>query len=157
MTEIFKWFANSANVAFATFMVSVVALIFSGIALFRTKETDKRLLEIEEQRESERKTVALKAQLRCHIEKAKANSFQLVFENSGECAARNIKVKINGEQFEKHCSYVSNSPIPNIIGPQSKAEVILALCGRCFPPFEVDILWKDDSNEKGRYETTLTA
>lgn len=133
MTEIIQWFGDSANAAFATFVVSVAAFVFSVIALFKTKRADKRLLEIEEERESDRKRTASRAQLIAYVEESGKNSFRLVIENTGESEARDIELQLDGMAFEDHQIAIKRDGQVNQLGPHSKAARFLAIACGCTP------------------------
>jgi len=156
MREIINWFGNNSNAAFTTFIVSVVAVVISGIAFMKTKRTDKRLLEIEEKREEDRNKLAQKAQLQARIVKYGHNSHRLLIINNGEGEARNIGLKMDAKPFDDHFASVRNDSPAKIIGPHSEATCLLHIADECAPPWKIEISWEDDSGEPGHYKSTLT-
>lgn len=140
--------------------ISVVAAIYFGFKSQRLekKNTDlqKRLLEIEETRDRERKRIALKANLTARIENYGQSSYRLVVENTGNGEARNIVLKMDGKPFNDHGAAVTGDGDINRIGARSFATRLLGLTMACAPPFELEVSWDDDSCEVGHYQTTLT-
>lgn len=141
-------------------LVSVAAAIYFGLRSQRLQrenaDLQKRLVEIEEARDQERKKTIKKAQLSAHIEEYGRNNHRLVVENAGNAEARNINLTMDGKPFDEHQAAVSGEGKISRIGAHSQATRLLALTMRCAPPFELEIAWDDDSGEKGSYQTTLT-
>ncbi len=146
----------SVGIAF----VSVIAAVYFGIKSQRLekKNTDlkKRLLEIEETRENDRKKAITKAQLRARIEDRGNHNYRLVVENTGNCEAQNIQLRMDGKPLNEHPAAVSGDSEISHIGPHSFATRLLGLTLKCSPPFDFEVTWEDESGQSGVYRTTLT-
>lgn len=141
-------------------LASVVVAIWLGVKNHRLarKNTDlqKRLVELEEERELDRKKAASKAQLRATLENYGQHNYRLVIENIGNCEARNIVLQMDGKLFADHPAAMENEGPIRSIGPHTRVTKLLAITMGCAPPFELDITWEDDSGEPRHYRTTLT-
>ena len=141
-------------------VVAVSVAIYFGIKSHRLekKNTDlqKHFLEIEETKERERKKATSKAQLRAGIVDYGQRNYRLVIENTGDCEARNVELRMDGKPFDEHQVAVSGDSKISHIGPHSHATRLLGLTLKCAPPFDFEASWEDDSEEAGHYQTTLT-
>jgi len=141
-------------------VVAVAVAIYFGIKTHHlgkeNADLQRRLVKIEEAKEYERKKVTSQARLQAAIVDHGQHNYRLVIENAGDCEARNVELKMDGQPFDDHQAAVSSDGKINHIGPHSQATRLLALTMGCAPPFECEISWEDDSNEVGHYQTTLT-
>ncbi len=147
-------------ISIAIAFISVVAAAYFGLKSQRLekKNTDlqKRLLEIEETRENDRKRATSKAQLRAVIEEHGNHNYRLVIENTGDSEARNITLKMDGKPINEHPSSLVGDHDISQIGSHSRATRLLGLTLTCSPPFDFEASWEDESREVGLYRTTLT-
>jgi hypothetical protein len=141
-------------------IISVVAAIFFGfrgqILVKKNTILQKRLVEIEEARELERKKATSQGQLTARIQNYGQYNYRLLIENSGDAAAHDINLIMDGKPFDQHPAAVNGDGEITSIGPHSQATRLLAITMGCAPPFELEISWVDDSGEMGHYQTTLT-
>jgi len=141
-------------------VVAVTVAIYFGIKTHRlgkeNADLQRRLVKIEEAKEYERKKATSKAKLQAAIVDYGQRNHRLAIENTGDCEARNVEIKMDGQPFDEHQAAVSGEGKISRIGPHSQATRLLALTMGCAPPFECEISWEDDSNEVGHYQTTLT-
>ena len=147
-------------ISLAIAAVAVGVAIYFGIKSHRlgkeNADFQRRLLEIEQTKEHERKKVASKAQLQAAIVDYGQRNYRLVIENTGDCEARHIKLQMDGKPFDDHCAAVNGDGKVDRIGPRSYATRLLALTMKCAPPFQFEASWEDDSGDVGHYQTTLT-
>ena len=141
-------------------VIAVAVAIYFGIKTHHlgkeNADLQRRLVKIEEAKEYERKKATSKAKLQAAIVDYGQRNYRLVIENTGDCEARNVQLKMDDEPFDEHQAAVSGDSTISHIGPYSQATRLLALKMGCAPPFECEISWEDDSNEAGHYQTTLT-
>jgi len=143
-----------------------IAVVSVGVAIYfsikshnlekKNADLQKRFLEIEETKEHEREKGASRAQLRAGIVDYGQRNYRLVVENTGDCEARNVELKMDGKPFDDHRAAVNGDGKIDHIGPHSNATRLLALTLKCAPPFDFEASWEDDSGEPGYYRTTLT-
>lgn len=158
-----------------TILVSIGALLVSGgslcvaIASFRkNSRTSKRLLEIETDREIDRKREKGKAILTAKIESKQTQDssgrprhtwWSLKIENKGSCEARNIKIDLGDKPVLDSGLLTISSPDKVIKHTGPKSEFHYQFDGANFRskiPLHCLITWEDDSGEPGEYETSLT-
>ena len=144
-------------------VVSILSLIVSAIARWKSIQAQRvananqqRLVELEEQREKERKLRALQALLRPELRVNEKGSYRLYLVNDGESEARHVRVNLDGLPMREHCAAVQSSDVPTNVGPNSEISCLLAPAGRCVPPFEIEIKWDDDSGPGHVYRGVLT-
>ena len=146
-------------------IVSIIAVIISGIAVYISWRTQKRLVDIEDAREKDRLAEKKKANLTANIEKEvlisrngrkQTNQHFLYIENSGNSEARNIKVNLDGKPLLEHSTILKNTEEITQVGPNSDFRYLLVLSMQGRPPSSIEITWEDDSGEPGKYSTTLT-
>ena len=161
--------------AFWTILIKIGPLLVSGgslcvaiIALYQSSGTSKRLLEIENDREIDRKREKGKAILTAKIEsketkdssgRIKHTLWLLKIENKGSCEARSIKIDLGGKTV-LDCGLLKISSPDKVIehtGPKSEFRYQFDSANfRCKIPLHCLITWEDDSGELGKYETSLT-
>lgn len=154
MGDVASWLG--VLVAAGSLCVAVIALRRSGRAAAEANDVNRRMVAIEEQRESERRANAQRAVLRPSLRKSGTSSYRLVVENAGASAARNVDVRLDGKPFGEHDAAIQNDTLPTMVGPSSEVTCLLGLHLQCAPPFQIEMTWDDDSSERGRYEGTLT-
>jgi hypothetical protein len=166
MNEITDWFSDPAHSAFSAFVVSLAAIVFSFIAWLKSRQIEKKQLEIEEAREKDRLTEKQKAYLTAKIVSEPLPSLDgrrqttrhlLRIDNTGLAQARNIKVLLDGKSLLEHPAILKGNGEVTKIGPRSFIQYLLVLCDEVYPPFDLEVTWSDDSGgEPGFYQTTLT-
>jgi heme exporter protein D len=137
-------------------IIAVGSLIVAIVALVVSSRTQKKLVQIEEQREADRLEKSKAAELSAEIRPTSRGSDRLFITNSGECEARNVEVRIGNKPLAEHPAAVKGEEIPKLIGPGSSVSCLLAFSFGCGPPFELEITWDDDSGKGKHYRTTLT-
>lgn len=166
---ILDWFDDAGNAALAAVTVSVVSALVSFasvvvavIALRKSNRTQKRLLEIEEQREQDRVSETRKARLVAEIVREEfplspsSKRTFLEIENLGQSEAREIDVALDNGPATAHPTMLRRTEEIRHVGPQSSFRYTLAPDNATPLPKNVVIEWSDDSGERGRYESTLT-
>ncbi len=147
-------------ISLAISVVAIAVAIYFGIKTHRlgkeNADLQGRLVKIEEAKEYERRKATSKARLQAAIVDHGQRNYRLVIENTGDCEARNVELKMDGEPFDEHQAAVNGDGKVSHIGPHSQATQLLALTLQCSPPFEFEASWEDDSGETGHYKTTLT-
>lgn len=165
MNQIIDWFRDPAHSAFSAFVVSLAAIVFSFIAWFKSRQIEKKQLEIEERREKDRLAEKQKANLTAEIVSEPLLSLSgrrqttrhlLRIHNTGLAQARNIKVLLGGKSLLEHPAILQNTVEVSEVGPKSPIQYVLVLSSATYPPFDLEITWSDDSKEPGFYQTTLT-
>ena len=149
--------------------VAIVAAIISGLAALasiaaarRSISAQKRLLEIEEQREQDRVSVTRKARFVARIAREgprpgrKTRDYYLEIENLGQSSAHGIEISLDNGPLLDHPTIQEKTEEVRQVGPQSSFRYILAPTQSTRPPQRITIAWDDDSGERGHYETTLT-
>jgi len=137
-------------------VVAIIALRRSGRATAEANAVQRRLVAIEEQRESERRAQAQRAVLRPALRKTGTSDYRLCVENAGASVARNLRVLLDGKPFIEHDAAVANDTLPDLVGPHSEVSCLLGLHMQCAPPFHIEMTWDDDSGQPGLYKGTLT-
>ncbi|MBT9143080.1 MAG: hypothetical protein DDT32_01483 [Syntrophomonadaceae bacterium] len=143
-------------IAVCSLVVSTVAIYMSWKASREANAAQRRIVDIEEQREQERRLSALQALLRPQLRKTEKGSDRLYLVNSGKAEARNVRVELDGVPLNKHRAAVVGNDIPAHIGPNSEVSCVLAFTFGCAPPFKIEIKWEDDSGMGRIYRGTLT-
>jgi hypothetical protein len=136
-------------------LVSIIALLNSNRAQRKAIDAQSRIVEIEEQREKEKKLEAVRARVRPQL-RAVGNSYRLYLVNEGAAEARNVQVRLDGRPLSEHPAAIKGSSLPSYIGPGAEVSCLLAISQSCHPPFEIQIHWEDDSGIDGTYRTMLT-
>jgi len=149
--------------SWATVILSVLSLIVSVIALYKSHRANReanaaqlRIVKIEEQRERERQLNLLQAKLQHQLRRTERGSYRLYLINSGMVEARNIRVRLDGKELSGHEVYIRGENMPKSVGPGAEISCLLSITSDCSPPFEMEVLWDDDSSIGRQYRTTLT-
>lgn len=142
--------------AWAGVIVGLGSLVVAIIAFRKSSAAQHRIIEIEEQRDHERKTESLQASLRPELRKTGKHTHRLYLVNEGACDARNIQVEMDGKPLSEHPAAVKNAPMPDLVGPKGEIGCILGLHMQCTPPFKLKVTWDDDFENNRTYQTTLT-
>jgi hypothetical protein len=164
MNEVIDWFSGPGNAAFAAFLLSVAACVASAITWFKSRETQRRLAQIAESRERDRLTDKRKARLVAAVIKGDSpkkgfwdpKNYELVIQNTGNCAASNIRVVIDGAPVLKCGMVLPGQDEISVVGGLSQAAYRLCTWDGCPRSLGTVITWTDDSGEPGQYRTTLT-
>lgn len=144
-------------------IVSILAVVISGIAVYISRRTQNRLVDIEDAREKDRLTEKQKANLTARISREpltrgtrSATQYFLYIENSGSSEARDIKINLDGKPLLAHSSILENTEEVTQVGPNSYFRYLLVLSSKGRSPSNIEVTWEDDSGEPGKYSTTLT-
>jgi hypothetical protein len=154
MNGVMHWI--NALLAIGSLIVSVIALILSLRAQGQANAAQKRIVEIEERRDQERRLDSLQARLQAELRDVGGGSERLYLVNHGMAEARNVRVTLDGKSFAKHCAVVGGDSLPSLVGPGAEVSCLLAIHMQCAPPFECEVRWDDDSGPDRLYRTTLT-
>jgi hypothetical protein len=146
------------GIAGCSLAVSVWAVINSNRAQKAANAAQKRIVEIEEQRETDRVQQSKQAKIIPTIKKRNGNttSYHLYLKNEGDASARNICLMIDNKPLAEHQAFCSSDTMPESIGQHSEISFPLALSRACNPPFEIRVTWDDDSGKDRVFKTTLT-
>jgi hypothetical protein len=140
-----------------TGVLSIVALYNSRKAHREAIALQKRLVEIEQQRETDRLRQAKAAKLRADLRPTPQGCDRLYIFNSGDCEARNVTAVMDGKPITEHPASPRGEEFPELIGPDSEVSYLLAWSRKTNPPYELEITWDDDSGNQRLYRTTLTS
>lgn len=158
-----QWFGDPGHAALAAFAVSIVSIGVSIWALVISHRTQRRSLEIEEARETDRLHLQKRARLVAGIRKdivsrgrRSGEQHMLLVENTGEAEAREIVLTMDGQSVLEHPAIYRGQNEVRQVGPQSSFRYILSLTTQVRPPFDVEMTWTDDSGMPGQYRTTVT-
>jgi len=154
MNETASW--AGVIIGVGSLIVSMIAVWKSSQAQREANAVQKRIVEIEEQREREKLFEAKQANLRAELRKVERRTYRLYLVNHGKAEAHNIRIKLDGTPLAEHCAAVQNDRMPVFLGPGAECSVLLAISSVCAPPFEIEITWDDDYGTDRTYRTTLT-
>ncbi len=149
--------ASWAGVVIATvsMVVSIIAILKSNKAQEEANAAQRRIVEIEQHRELDRRLDSLRAKLRPELRKNGPTSYRFYLVNNGLAEARNIRIKMDGRPMAEHPAGRFEK-MPSIVGPSSEISSIIGITLACKPPFDLEIWWDDDSGTDRTYRTTLT-
>jgi len=153
MNEFVQWFGWANITALAAFVLSLVACIGAAFAWVKSHNVQKRQVEIEEKRERDRLIEKSRARLVAQIVPEEG---RLRITNTGLAEARDIILTMDGKPVLEHPAIPHGVQDFHLLGPGSSAEVPLAISLECQPPWQVKVVWNDDSGEPGHYRTTVT-
>lgn len=163
MKQLIDWFRDQGIVNLLTFMISVVAVFVSLLAISASRKVNRkaneirtRLLAIEEQREANRMAHSRGAALQPEIRPTNRRDYRLYICNRGQAEARNVKILMDGKPLLDHPVVPKGETLPDLIGPGAEISCCLAISFESPPPFEINITWEDNSGEQGFYRTKLT-
>ncbi len=149
----------AAIAACVSAITAILAIPLSLYALCQSRKALKgqqRIVEIEEERERDRRIAGKQADLRASIVETSKSTYRLRVQNQGAASARNLRLEMDGTPFAQHEAAFEDHPLPDLVGAHSEIRCLLGLHNGLLPPFEVRITWDDDSDENRVYETTLT-
>lgn len=154
MSDTAAW--GAAAIAGGSLVVSVFALFKSSHAQREANAAQKRIVEIEEQRDQARQAEGRQAVLRPELRKTARGTDRLYIVNHGKAEARNVRVEVDGRSLAEYPAALGNDSMPDLIGPRSEVSCLLAFYQDCAPPFAIGITWDDDSAQGRTYRTTVT-
>ena len=153
----------AVDLSLAGVIVSGLSLVVSAIAIYTSWQAQRqaiaaqrRIVEIEEQRERDRQLTEVKASLHPQLRKTPRNSYRLYLVNSGKGIASNVRVRLDGKRFSEHAAAIRGDDMPTQVGPNSEVSCLLGVSMDCAPPFSIDVEWEDDSGKDRLYQGTLT-
>ena len=142
--------------------LSIVTIGVAIIAIIISARTQKKLLNIEDQREKDRIYQKNKAYLVARGIKefhTCGSSFYLKIENVSCAEARDIEVICDNTPVWEHPAIHKGSAEKEckILGPNSFFRYLLIEeCKDFTHPKNIEIIWTDDSGEKGRYNSQIS-
>lgn len=154
MGDASSWASNI--IAAGSLVVSVIALVLSLRAHREANVAQRRIVEIEEQREQEKRLNFRQAGLQPELRKTGQGSYRLYLVNGGMAEARKVRVTLDGKPLAEHGAAVRGDSMPLRVGPGAEVSCLLGISLDCAPPFEVEVQWDDDSGTGRTYRTTLT-
>ena len=123
---------------------------------FLAYRTSKQGLKLQKKRETQSEKEKKKAALRAELEKHwESGMYYLYIRNRGHSSAREVKVALDGVAIEKHSIILKSGASDIKIGPESFVRWTLCLTMNDPMPKTVEIQWRDDSDEIGKYSTSL--
>lgn len=150
----------SYSVDLAT-VISIVALVVSivfGVVAWRTATRQnalhKQLADIEGARERDRLRLARSAMVSASILHV-GRTYRLIVENGGNASARQIKVRLDGQDALKHPLVPRGEDELTTLGPGASTQYVLVVMMGSARVLDVCITWEDDSGEPGRWESQL--
>jgi hypothetical protein len=143
-------------IAMGSLIVAIIAMRKSFHAEQEAIAAQRRIVEIEEWREKERRLDALQAKLQAELREMGNGSERLYLVNLGRAEARNVKVSFDGKPLEEHCASVGGDSLPSLVGPGAEVSCLVSITNVCAPPFQCEVRWDDDSGLDRLYRTTLT-
>jgi hypothetical protein len=151
---------------FWSLVVSALALVVSIWAHYRmgrlkreSNTLQERLVELEEEREADRRRRQKSADLSAQLEQRPGRNgprTMLVIENSGRGLAENVRVQVDGTPIHEHGSVHRNEPTITKIGSGSESSILISTHADNHPPFDVRVQWDDATGTNHTFETTLT-
>ncbi len=146
----------SAIIALAALGVAIVALVKSNRAQAAGLTLQRRMVVIEEERDQASAARSKQAILSARSAKTDRGGVRLVVRNDGHAEARNLRVELDGKPMSEHPTLVKGNDLCGVIGPRSEVSAVLGVHFGCSPPFDLAIVWDDDSGVARTYRTTLT-
>lgn len=158
MKSLAEWFKDAGHAALAAAVVSIASLVVAVIAFVKSSRAQSRALSIEEERETDRKRRAQKAQLVARIVRQDdRNSYRLEIANEGEAEAASVEFTLDGQPPDAHPALrVRPDELARRIGPHSMVRYPLILTQQERPPYDFAVVWHDTTEESGEFRTTLT-
>lgn len=154
MGDMVSWFG--VVISALSLLVAILAIIKSGRAQQEANAAQRRIVEIEEQREQHRQRESTQAKLRPELRQSGQHSYRLYLVNTGAVEARNIRIEMDGVPLAEHPAAVRNDLLPDLVGPDGEISCLLGLHMGCTPPFKIKITWDDTSAKERTYCSTLT-
>ena len=144
-------------------ILAALSLLVSAAAFYVSWRNQKRILDIEESRDRDRRIAGKKARLKAHIEEKERKvsgsiaihrTHYLVVENEGSGEASNVNLQIKGKPVSE-CTFIVKTAEVKQVGSRSSFSYELKGFAQHLP-LDVRISWHDDSGEDGSYSTMLT-
>jgi hypothetical protein len=149
MDTVFQWFAQSGHAAVVTAVLSVVALAVAIWSWRKSHRVQKRLLEIEQARETERLMHSRAARLTAKLIKEWTSDYprySLEIRNHGPAEAKEICVSLDGGPIVDHAE----------LGPESSVRHLLTVTkDETGKTHKLQVTWSDDSGQPGIFRTTF--
>ena len=141
-----------SNTELASLIISAISVLVAILAWRKSSSVQVRLLEIEEEREQDRKTAGTQALLRARLSRGRRPR-KLFIKNKNRAQARNVEVLVDDKSVGSHPAVKRNQTERHTIGPT--AEVVYHLKREEDRPKRIRITWVDDSGEPGLFESDL--
>lgn len=138
-------------------ILSITAILVSAIVGGFSIYFHKRIVKLEEGRESDRidksKQADIVARITDGVSRTGKMKYLLSVSNNGDSEARNVKVKIEGETPTNFPDVLTDLDVIEVIAPGNQFDFIVAKSGDTKPYWSVEVLW-DDNFEQGRSTRT---
>jgi hypothetical protein len=154
MNDLVQQWANPAFAAFATFVLAILSLAIAVLSLLYSNRLSRRMLAIEEHRDTQRRLHQQRAKLVASVSHDGRNAYRLVVRNNGESTATGIRIRLDDGDPCGHPAFPAQD-LASIIGPTTSVEYVLAPSFSHPLPKKIEVLWCDDSGEPGRFESHL--
>ena len=156
MSETAAWI--SAGAALFSVGAAIWATVRSAKAHKDALDVHSVLKDIEVARECDRLAAQKKAGLRAEIVPDSSRSgiggHKVKLHNPGPAKARNISITVNDKPLDQHAAPVGRPVALPPLGPSESYEYWLNNGLRA--PFDVRLLWDDDSEVRGSFSATYT-
>ncbi|MFB6356823.1 MAG: hypothetical protein ABEJ65_09945 [bacterium] len=149
----------TAWISVLSLIVAVFSAFLSWIAMSKSNDIDERMLELEKQRESNRRDEKQKAKVEALITGENRSRKQfLKISNKGESKAENIRVFIDDEQVNESSLTLENEKLPDNfeINSGSDYKIQVVSSKSTSNNFDLKILWDDEFERNRKYETNLS-
>lgn len=150
-------FATWAGIVIAgiSLIVAAISLWKSDRAQREANAAQRRIVEIEEQREQDRVGESRRAVVRVALRRT-GNAFRLCIQNVGQAEARNLKIRLDGIPASEHPVVPGGQTFPTMVGPGAEVGLLMALTWGTDAPTELTVTWDDDAGTGHSFRTTLT-
>lgn len=148
-------------------LVSIVAVVISAAALFRSRRNHAQLIELERvhadlsQRQlaeiEERELQAKKAMLRCHMEK-QGDHYKFVITNTGQATANDIWFGLeqgNDHNPLIHGDFEDKIPFPSLSSGDSYSLLADIPLSVRQPAYFISLRWENEDGEQDRILRTV--
>jgi hypothetical protein len=158
--DIYSWFKDLGHSAFINALLALFSFFAAIVAIIISTRTQKRLKQIEEQRERDRLYDRKKARLKAvgikEIHQDKGCSVYFQVENISDFAdAREIEIVLDNININEHPDVYKRQQLEHL-GPNSSVRFLLPEKYADVGFSDIIIKWKDDSDEPGYYKTTIS-
>ncbi len=140
-------------------LVGLGVAIWSAVLSVRIGREQNRmqshLLRFETARERDRVGEVQRASLAAELSR-RPRSAVLVVRNHGRAPAREIGITVDGTPIAQHQLFKMGNPSLRLLAPDAQAEFIMLTHDGMPSVYHLELAWKDDSPEPGRWASELT-
>lgn len=148
------------TVSIISAIISLTAIIVSILAFKKSHQLNKRMLEIEENRENDRLSKQRTTNLVAVLTRGNSGSGQLIIQNRGNSSADNVKVRLNGKYLNELDTFSANDfPEDICIAAEGiyslRMDYNLSTPKSILPPFNTEITWRNMDKSDGYAKSTV--